>query len=240
MKIIILFLLIININLYGKNVEEIIKKVESNRDYKTSYMISEMLIYREDNLISQMQFEYYSKKIEEQEIQLLKYTSPKRLYKTAILVKNDKIWYYNNRTKRTRILAKQKKQGSMMGSSFSYDDLNISYLKNFKKQLMNNKEFYIIKLTPIQDYKQYKYLILKIDKKNYQELELKYFDENDINYKTMIFENYIKINSYLTPLKVVMINHIDNIKTEILSQKESIKYDLIIKNQFFEERNMRY
>jgi hypothetical protein len=178
-----LFIFIISIKIFALSSEEILKKTEALTEYDNMYSLSTMTIENKGKITSSMTSSNYFKKVEDENWQLIKYTSPARLKNTAILSKGNNIWYYNKRTNRLRLLSTSAKEESMMGSSFSYDDMTLDYIKDFKNKLIEEKNSeYKIKLTPIEN-KKFKYIIAYINSETFLESKIEYYNQNEIKYK---------------------------------------------------------
>lgn len=189
---------------------------------------------------SSMTFEAYSKKVDNNTWQLMKFTSPSRLTGTSILSKKGNTWYYNKRTNRVRLLSKSAKNGSMMGSSFSYDDMDLDYEKDFTFSLINSdKNYYYLKLIPKDNSKKYSYIISKINKTNFTEELIEYYDKNNLLYKKLEITDYKKINNYFIPKNMKMTDLTTNKSTYIITDFSTIKINIELKDSIFSEKNLK-
>lgn len=212
MKYLLIFL--ITTKIFALSSEEILKKTEALTEYDNMYSVSTMTIKSKGKVTSTMVSANYFKKVEDENWQLIKYTFPARLKDTAILAKGDNIWYYNKRTNRLRLLSTSAKEGSMMGSSFSYDDMTLDYIEDFNSEMVEEKHSeYQIKLTPIEN-KKFKYIMAYINSETFLESKIEYYNENDIKYKELLLSDYRKIDEKEYPLKLIM--------NDILESKVSI------------------
>lgn len=224
--------------LLGKDGNTILKKITDAQNYKTMESEAMMIVYKGKKETAKMKMKSYLKKGDEDR-QLMRYKSPKRLAGTAILMNADKTWYYNKRTNRVRLLSESAKNGSMMGSSFSYDDMSLDYDKDFRAEILQEKKkYYILKLFPKKT-KKYRYLIIKVYKENYTEDYIEYYDKNEILYKTLINKRMKKIQGIFVALEIEMKERANSKSTRIIVDEQSIKLNGKINDKFFSERNLR-
>ncbi|MDN5304083.1 MAG: hypothetical protein PWP46_962 [Fusobacteriaceae bacterium] len=242
-KIIFIFLIIFSISSFSEintDVNKIVKNIKKNTDYNSSFQISTMKIETNGKTTSSMTFEAYSKKVDNNTWQLMKFTSPSRLTGTSILSKKGNTWYYNKRTNRVRLLSKSAKNGSMMGSSFSYDDMDLDYEKDFTFSLINSdKNYYYLKLIPKDNSKKYSYIISKINKTNFTEELIEYYDKNNLLYKKLEITDYKKINNYFIPKNMKMTDLTTNKSTYIITDFSTIKINIELKDSIFSEKNLK-
>ena len=237
MKYLLIF--IITIKIFALSSEEILKKTEALTEYDNMYSLSTMTIESKGKVTSTMISSNYFKKVEDENWQLIKYASPARLKDTAILSKGDNIWYYNKRTNRLRLLSTSAKEGSMMGSSFSYDDMTLDYIEDFKSELIEEKNSeYKIKLTPIEN-KKFKYIIAYINSKTFLESKIEYYNENEIKYKELLLSEYTKIDEKEYPLKLIMNDILESKLSIIESDYSSIDTSSQIPVEVFSEMELK-
>ncbi|WP_319369852.1 outer membrane lipoprotein-sorting protein [uncultured Ilyobacter sp.] len=237
-KISVIFFLLISISGFSRDATEVLQKMRDAQDYKTSRGEYLMTIENRGKEIT-MEFEWYHKKSEE-DLQLMRFTSPPRIEDTAILIKGENIWYYNKRSNRVRLLSKSAKRGSMMGSSFSYDDLNLDYVDDFTGEIMEETEdYYILKIYPSEEERSYKYIVAKVRKENFIEESLEYYDDNEIRYKLMTTKDVKHVKGRWTPMKIIMTDLISGKVTLIKTIEESLDFDFYMEDSKFSEKNLK-
>ncbi|BDU51611.1 outer membrane lipoprotein-sorting protein [Haliovirga abyssi] len=235
--IVLLTIFIFNLGI-AQNAKDILQKVKNNTEYSTSQMDATMIIKKGNKKLSEMKFKSYLKK-GDKDRQLMRFTYPSRLKGTAILSSGDNIWYYNKRTNRVRLLSKSAKKGSMMGSSFSYEDMTIDFVNDFKSELQKTtNKYYVIKMVPIKD-KKFKYLIAYILKDKYIDEKIEYYNDNEIKYKELISSDIKKIDKIMIPLHIEMRDILTGKSTEMITDESSIKLGIKIKDSIFSERNLK-
>ena len=225
---------------------EILDQMEEAGDYSTMQGEAVMKIINSDGDETVMAFTSYEKKgktADDDDSSLIRFTSPARLKGTAILVVGDNIWYYNNRTNRVRLLSQSAKKGSMMGSGFSYEDLELQYSKDFTGEVVAvERDHYKLKLIPKKE-KNYSYMVIKTRKEDFQVELADYFNENDLLYKKMVSKDFTKIKSKgkerVMPM-VIEVKEIEDGKvTRIEFDPDDIKYDIKLDDDIFSERALR-
>ena len=238
-KIIILGMLVSGL-MFGENVKTILKKVDQNSKFKTSQMESTMRIIKKGKILSEMKIMGYTKEAGTNDKQLMRFTYPARLNGTAILSKDGNIWYYNKRSNRVRLLSKSAKKGSMMGTGMNYDDMSLDYIKDFDSEILEEKkDYYMIKMTPKDSDKNYKYLIVKIKKDIMVEEKVEYYNKSNNKYKEMTVSEYKKIGDKWVALKAKIDDFSSGKITEMITNERTIKYDINLSNSIFSERNLK-
>ncbi len=173
-------------------------------------------------------------------------TSPARDKGSAFLKRNKEIWSWQPRIDRTIKLPPSMMMQSWMGSDFSNDDLvkessiaNDYYHTYLKDTLINNYQCYKIELLPKEEApvvwgKIYAY----VEKEEYFQLLVKYFDEDGFLVNTMILSDVKEMDGRLLPTKLEMIpSEEEDQKTVIVYN--NMEFDFPIKDEFFSLQNMK-
>lgn len=212
--------------------------MDAVRDYQTARMSATMTIV--DRTGRETTMKLVSHEQTEGDKSLMRFTYPARLKGTAILTVGDSIWYYNRRTNRVRLLSRSAKQGSMMGSSFSYDDLNAEYAEDYAASLLEEtKTSYTLKLVPKAGNKKYRHLIAQVAKDTYLTLSIEYYNQRDILYKRLVQDQFKKVDGHWVALKVSMTETASQKVTYFTTDETNLEFDLPIKNTLFSERNLK-
>lgn len=218
--------------------KEILQKMDAVRSYKTAQMAAAMTIIDKNGTETKMRLLSYEKNAGDKSIMI--FTYPPRLKNTAILMVGDKIWYYNRRTNRVRLLSRAAKKGSMMGSGFSYNDISLDYEKDFTANIVKEDDKkYILKLFPKDEDRSYKYLIAEVPKEHYIITKCEYFKESNLKFKEMVASNLKRIKNYLIPLNIEMFEIGNNKTTKFMIDGMNVKYDVELKDSLFSERNLK-
>ncbi|MCS5420677.1 MULTISPECIES: outer membrane lipoprotein-sorting protein [Psychrilyobacter] len=237
-RVVMFFLATISISVFAGDASEILQNMKDAQDYKTSRAAYAMIIENKGKTTT-MEFEGYHKK-GEKDLQLMRFTSPPRIEDTAILIKGEKIWYYNKRSNRVRLLSKSAKKGSMMGSTFSYNDLNIDYVEDFTGEILEDeKDHYILKIYPVDRERNYRYIVARVNKENFIEERLEYYDKNEVRYKVMVTENVKQVKDRWTAIRVIMTDLISGKITRIETHEKSLDFDFEMEDSEFSEKNLK-
>lgn len=218
---------------------EILKKMDAVRDYKTARMKAVMRIVNSDG--DETKMELISTEQTDGDKGLMRFTFPARLKGTAILTVGDEIWYYNKRTNRVRLLSRSAKKGSMMGSSFSYDDMTTDYVKDFTAKILKDEsDHWVLKMIPKDSDKKYAHLIAVVQKATHMGTKVEYFKSGaETPYKVMIAKNIKEVKGHQVALKVKM-TELGSQKTTFFETSEaSIEYDVELSNDTFSERTLK-
>jgi hypothetical protein len=223
---------------FGMTGDELLKKMDKVRSYKTAHLEAQMTIVNSSGDKTVMGVESWEKV--EGDKSLMRFKSPARLKGTAILTVGDSIWYYNRRTNRARLLSKSAKKGSVAGSSFSYEDMSADYAKDFRAEITKeDSEFYEVKLTPKDLEKKFSYLMAKVSKYHFVATKVQYFNDKGIKYKELTAGDIKRVNGNWVALKVSMTEVMTQKITHFTISEEAIKYDLELKDSLFSERNLK-
>lgn len=238
-RLIVITLLLAGSFLLAETGNEILVKMENAGDYDTAEMEAEMKIVNTKGDETSMRLKSYERRGEEDQ-SLMWFTEPARLKGTKILTKGDNIWYYNVRTNRDRLLTKSAKKGSMMGSSFSYDDMNMEYSKNLTAEILQDeKDHYWIKAFPKDDDKKYSYLKIRVRKEDYLPEIIEYYDKTDSKYKEMKLEEFVVIDDHATALNIIMEDLSTGKITYMLTDRATLEFDSDLDEDLFNEKKLK-
>jgi len=177
---------------------------------------------------------------------LILITSPARDKGTAFLKREKEIWNWQPRIDRVIKLPPSMMMQSWMGSDFTNDDLvkessivEDYYHRYLEDTVIGKYTCYKIELKSKEDAavvwgKIYAY----IDKSEYLQLLIKYYDEDGYLINTMVLSEIEEIGDRIIPTKLEMI------PAEVKNQKTVIKYhhiqfDIPIEENFFSLQNMK-
>lgn len=164
---------------------------------------------------------------------LIIFDSPLDVKGTAFLSyahkdRDDDQWLYLPTLKRVKRISARNKSGSFVGSEFAYEDISSEEVEKYTYQWLRDeiyeaKDCYVIERIPVDKkntgynrhivwYDKAKFLIQKID----------YYDRKNSLLKTLTYWDYTKqIADFWRPLKMIMVNHQNGKKTELIwSERE--------------------
>jgi len=173
-------------------------------------------------------------------------TSPARDKGSAFLKRNKEIWNWQPRIDRTIKLPPSMMMQSWMGSDFSNDDLvkessisNDYYHSYLKDTLIENYQCYKIELIPKEDApvvwgKIHAY----VEKEEYFQLLVKYFDEDGLQVNTMILSDVKEMGGRLLPTRLEMIPTEEEDRKTVIVYNH-MEFDFPIQDDFFSLQNMK-
>ena len=243
------FLSFVSTTLTGQELTgpQIIQKVNDLLNPETSRAKSKITIITTSGQTRIFVYESWSKNSGEKN--LIRYLEPRRTRGQATLMLNyaDDIWMYFPRTKRVRKLATHAKKQKMEGSDFSYEDMGTgdAFINDFTAhrlddEKMEGSDCYKLELTRNDNADiSYSRLILWIVKDNFVPVVIDYYSENDPDKieKRLVQSNIQIIQDIPTAMKMVMLNRLDNTKTEM--EFLEIEYDVPLEDGMFTERGLK-
>ena len=164
--------------------DEILKKVEENTQVgDTRLTVSEMIIVHKTGAERVMEMKIWMKG---DDYLLVRFLSPPEIKGTGVLVVGNDMWLYLPALGTVRqIETQEEKEGSFMGSDFTYADAGSgSMTEDYDAELLTTEEYegrdcYILELTP-KDPEETSYSRLKlwVDKEYYYSVKTEYYDEH--------------------------------------------------------------
>jgi len=206
-----------------------------------TYSISEMTVFRSDKARPTMKVETYSMVKNGTDYSLTVYKEPARMKGTAYLMIGEDLWVKFGSTGRTRKLSSSAKKNSAGGTDFSYADMGessqgISYKYNVIMENSNvtvdGNTCYEISLHPKAGTERfYEKLVAFITHEDYHYLRIDYY-EDGANIKTLTFLDYRKTGQKEYPYTMVMANHSQPSRTEVVTS--AIEFDSSrVQDRFF-------
>lgn len=182
----------------------------------------------------------------EGEKSLMRYRSPSRVRGNALLMTDysDNIWMYNRRTNRVRKLASHAKRQRFEGSDFTYEDMGSgdSWQREYKPELkgsyrIGGQKCYELHLIPKKEDPSYSKIVCRVRTADVFPIQIDYYDLEDELLKSLYLQDIRKIEGILTPMKMVMQNHVD--RSQTVMEYVEITYDVDFDASFFTERNLK-
>jgi outer membrane lipoprotein-sorting protein len=126
---------------------------------------------------------------------------------------DDDHWLFLPSIKRVKRIAGNNKSGPFMGSEFAFEDLGIQEIEKFTYKYIRDDTFgghqaFVIERYPLEKNSGYTRQVMWIDKLEYRQLKIEYYDRKNSLLKTLVFSDYRKyLDRYWRPLKLEMVNH---------------------------------
>lgn len=126
---------------------------------------------------------------------------------------DDDHWLFLPSIKRVKRIAGNNKSGPFMGSEFAFEDLGIQEIEKFTYRYIRDDTFgghesFVIERYPLEKNSGYTRQVMWIDKLEYRQRKIEYYDRKNSLLKTLVFSDYKKyLDRYWRPLKLEMVNH---------------------------------
>jgi len=222
--------------------QEVLDKVKISTEPQTSYVKMRMELYSSSGQLRRRSLEGYRDNQGDDKA-MNRFLSPATVEGTSFLSldkDNDEDMYlYLPALGSVRKISSSQKNGSFVGTDFTYNDLNLIGGGNYNKDydatiLVENDQEYILKLVPTDSDIDYKYLKMWINKKEWHMIKVEFYDERGKLEKVLTPESFEKIAGYWTAHKSTMENIQEGSKTVIYM--EEITYDKAINDRIFTTR----
>ncbi|MGH7461702.1 MAG: outer membrane lipoprotein-sorting protein [Longimicrobiales bacterium] len=131
-------------------------------------------------------------------------------HKTAV---DDDHWLFLPSVKRVKRIAGNNKSGPFMGSEFAFEDLGIQEIEKFtykyiKDDVFDGHETFVLERYPLEKNSGYTRQVMWIDKLEYRQRKIDYYDRKSSLLKTLVFSAYSEyLDLYWRPQKLEMVNH---------------------------------
>lgn len=180
------------------------------------------------------------------EYSLILITGPARDKGQAFLKRDNEMWNWQPSIDRVVKLPPSMMLQSWMGSDFTNDDLvkESSVVNDYthrldKDSLINGASVYKIILTPKPDAAVvWGKVICFVEKKEFNQLLVKYYDEDDYLVNTLVLSNIKNMGGRILPSKLEMIPA-DNPKQRTVIEYMNQEFDLGLAEDFFSMQNMK-
>lgn len=149
---------------------------------------------------------------------LVIFDSPRDVKGTALLtfshkVKSDDQWLYLPAVKRVKRIASDNKSGPFVGSEFSYEDMTPQEVEKFTYKYIRDESYdgmecFVVERFRVDENSGYTREVVWIDKEEYRELRIEYYDRKASHLKTLTKTEWNQyLDKYWRPLERFMQNH---------------------------------
>ena len=241
-RLMLVLISLLSTTVFGQSAKEIIKKVDDKMQGNSNRGTMKMTIVRPDwkreiTMKSWSLSRTYS---------LILITSPARDKGQAFLKRSNEMWNWQPSIDRVIKLPPSMMLQSWMGSDFTNDDLvkESSVVEDYthtlkQDSMINGKAVYKIELIPKPDAPVvWGKIISYVDKQEFNQLLVKYFDEEGELVNTMVMSEIKMIGGRLLPTKLEMFPA-DNPKQKTMIEYLELEFDLGLKEDFFSIQNMK-
>lgn len=180
------------------------------------------------------------------EYSLILITGPARDKGQAFLKRDNEMWNWQPSIDRVVKLPPSMMLQSWMGSDFTNDDLvkESSIVNDYthsleKDSVIDGSNVYKIKLTPKPDAPVvWGKIVCYVEKKEYNQLLVKYYDEDDYLVNTMVLSDIKNMGGRILPTRLEMIPA-DNPKQKTVIEYLNQEFNIGLKEDFFSMQNMK-
>ena len=174
--------------------------------------------------------------------------SPKDVKGTALLsyshaLSLDEQWLYLPALKRIKRISSSNKSGSFLGSEYAYEDITTFQIEKFeylliKEEIYDNKNCFVVELTPLFQYSGYSRLLVWVDASIYIILKTEYYDRKNELLKTQYLKDYQQYyNKFWRSLDQLMINNVNEKSTRLLFENYQFQTGLTERN--FDQNSLK-
>jgi len=228
--------------LSGQTAYDIIKKADDKLKGESSYAEFRMSINRTD-WSREIEMKAWSQGDKES---LILITAPKRDQGTAFLKKSNEMWTWQPSIERVIKMPPSMMMQSWMGSDFTNDDLvqESSVVRDYEHKLAGEEEIegrlcYVIELTPKEDAAVVWGKVRSwISKKDYLQLKVEFFDEDDFLVSTMYGQNIKELGGRILPSVLKIVPEEEPGHSTVLEYR-TLKFGVKHPANFFSIQNMK-
>jgi len=230
-------------SIFAQSADEIMKKVDIRVVPKDMKTIMKMNLIDKSNQVRQKDLKTYKLSDEKMMMWFLNPADVKgsSFLKISYDNKDDDMWIYLPALGKVRRVASSAKNGSFMGSDFTYEDMGDRKLKDYTYKLLKvenyaGKQCWVIESTPKSGVStDYSKIISWVWKDDYFQMKEEFYNKKGTLKKIKTAE-LVKVKSYWVPRKFTMQDLSANHKTELVFDK--IEVDTGISPSLFDQNNM--
>lgn len=170
------------------------------------------------------------------------FDTPRDVKGTAFLnfthkVADDDQWLFLPALKRVKRISSRNKSGSFMGSEFAYEDISSQEVEKYtykwiRDEVYDGNECFVIELYPVDKKNSgYTRQIVWIDKTEYRQFKVEYYDRKNSLLKTLTVKGYKKyMDKYWRANEMNMVNHQTGKSTSLVMSNYKFRTGLTEKN----------
>ncbi|MBW2149144.1 MAG: outer membrane lipoprotein-sorting protein [Deltaproteobacteria bacterium] len=177
------------------------------------------------------------------------FDNPRDVKGTAFLtfthkVGDDDQWLYLPALKRVKRISSRNKSGSFMGSEFAYEDIASQEVAKYtykwiRDEVYDGQECFVIERYPVDKKNSgYTRQVTWIDKSEYREWKVEYYDRKKSLLKTLTIKGYKKyLDKYWRADEMNMVNHQNGKSTRLVWS--SYKFRVGLKDRDFNKNSLK-
>ncbi len=230
----ILLLSAITSSLFAMSSQEVAKRAyNALSGYKSSISYATITIKNPSGAKKEVKLEIKRLESKNGDKSMATFLSPKNLKGTKLLsyevVGGDaKQWIYIPSLKMIKRVSSRKKQGTLMGSEFSYEDISSQNYKSYKysadakEEIIDNIAYYKITRVPKSANSAYSKQVIWVKKANFLPSEGEYYDKQNRLFKRVYFLKYKHIDKVARVVKMKIVNAQNNKSSTLTVTKDKI------------------
>ncbi len=190
----------------------------------------------------------YSLEGAESDKKIMFFTAPADVRDTSFMTwswddgRDDDQWIYLPALRRVKRISSDSKNDSFMGSDFTYDDLGERHPSEdrhtiIREETVDGKAAYVVESIPVSPGDAFSRTVTWINKENWVGLKKEYYDGKNRLFKTLIIDNYEKIEGYWVVTDMTM-KDLDRESSTRLAMND-VSFSVDLEEDFFSERQMK-
>jgi len=155
----------------------------------------------------------------------------------------DDQWLYLPALKRVKRIASDNKSGPFMGSEFAYEDITSQEVEKYtykfiRDDTLNDMEVFVFERYPFDKKSGYTRQIIWMDKDNYKERKIEYYDRKNALLKTLVLDEYnLYQDKFYRTHNMYMENHQTGKSTRLL--QSNYNFDVELSDRDFDKNSLK-
>ena len=155
----------------------------------------------------------------------------------------DDQWLYLPALKRVKRIASDNKSGPFMGSEFAYEDITSQEVEKYtykfiKDDSLNGMDVFVFERYPVDKKSGYTRQVIWMDKDNYKERKIEYYDRKNALLKTLILDEYnLYLDKFYRTHNMYMENHQTGKSTRLL--QNNYNFDVELSDRDFDKNSLK-
>ena len=155
----------------------------------------------------------------------------------------DDQWLYLPALKRVKRIASDNKSGPFMGSEFAYEDITSQEVEKYtykfiKDDSLNGMDVFVFERYPVDKKSGYTRQVIWMDKDNYKERKIEYYDRKNALLKTLVLDEYnLYLDKFYRTHNMHMENHQTGKSTRLL--QSNYNFDVELSDRDFDKNSLK-
>lgn len=224
---------------------EILSQVDQSMRSESRIMHQTMTLYSSSGQARTRELRMENQRSDEEDKMLVRFLAPADVRRTGLLMVDDDMWLYLPALGRVRRIAGHAKQGSFMGSDFTYTDMEQIGSTGFAPdyapvllgtEVLNDTDVYVLELEPVSEDSDYRQLTMYVDRELFLPRQIEYLDTDGELIKVLKTYDIAEMDGRPTASRTEMQNVQTGTKT-VLTVTE-VEFDVSIDDAVFTTRNL--